>query len=230
MSLKQARSGVWRNVLKHRRWPIVLALLAGQAIADRGVFSSALDVTEPLLLATAATAPVRFGQAQPIRLCSQVYSPNTNYDPRSLASFNVLTPQDWAIYAILKLRRNPVTGNPTEEFLKKHHSMLNGALLTVVTPPAHGKLLPVNVEDSSGSSSGYFYMADQGYFGRDSIKFKITYGNGTTVAVIQDLNVIDLPTADAPDAPCATKPAEYRKLRAQDFEESKKLWKELKLP
>lgn len=226
MSLKQARSGVWRNVLKHRRWPIVLALLAGQAIADRGVFSSALDVTEPLLLATAATAPVRFGQAQPIRLCSQVYSPNTNYDPHSLDSLNVLTPQDSVIYAILKLRRDQESGNPTEASQNKYHSMLNDVQLSVVTPPGHGKLLKVQ----AGNTPGYFYMADQGYFGRDSIKFKITYGNGTTVAVIQDLNVIDLPTADAPDAPCATKPAEYRKLRAQDFEESKKLWKELKLP
>lgn len=157
-------------------------------------------------------------------ICSEVIGPDTNYEPNNLNGLNVLTPEHYAIHSILKLELDKTEG-PTAAYLAKYESLMKDVEVTVVQPPKHGKLLPVQVSDDK-VYKGFFFMAEQGYFGRDKIVFSVKYGNGQTVLLTNIVSVVDALVTDrfsleserAQD-PCSTTPSEYKEMRQKNIDE-----------
>ena len=179
-------------------------------------------------------------------VCSEVIGPNTKYNPGSLDSRNVFRPELDAIHFVLELTKEEkrmdayLGGGDLEKYNKllrsvqdKYNYLLENSHVSVFQPPKHGKLLPVQVSDDR-VYKGYFYMAEQGYFGRDKIIFSVIFGNGETVILTNDVSVVDYPSVhrfnlDDPraSAPCSTTPSDYKEMRQRDFEDIKRRWEEL---
>ena len=169
-----------------------------------------------------STIPVYGEKAQ---MCSEVIGPNVNYNASNLGGHNVLTPELFAIHSILKLVREEPSGNPSKAYMEQYKRLLENVQVVVVSSPLRGKLLPVE----NDGYHGFFYMAEQRYFGRDKIVFSVKFSNGKTVLLTNEVSVVDTPMSgrfnlDAKriDQPCSTTPTEYKEMRQKDFDDIKR--------
>ena len=188
--------------------PIDLALAGGGGLMDAG-----------LLKLSAYTEMPIYGKKS--LMCKEVVGPNTKYNPDSLDSQNVLIPRDYAIFSKLKLELDK-EGGPTEAYMAKKNNLMQNVQVTVAQPPKHGTLLPVQVNQSKG----FFFMAEQGYFGLDKIVFSVKFNDGQTVLLTTVVSVVGNPSHNSQD-PCPATPSEYQEWRQKNPEEIKRNWEGL---
>ena len=147
--------------------------------------------------------------------CSEVIGPNTKYVPApdNLDSHNILRPELGAVYSFVK---DPLVFDKAE-----YDSLMKDVQVSVVAPPKHGKLLPVQVNESKG----YFYMAEPGYFGVDKVVFSIKFGNGKTILLNNFVSVVGSPSEGDQINACPDTPTHYQWMR-EHLPEIKKAWED----
>lgn len=183
------------------------AITSGVLVAEN---EYGVDAADKFVLA-AATSLVYDKKGE---TCKEVVGPNTKYEPNNLGNYNVISPELDAVYSFVK---DPMVYDKAE-----FDDLLKGVQVSVVVPPKHGKLLPVKVNESKG----YFYMAEQGYFGVDKVVFNIRFGNGKTILLNNIVSVVGMPSMGAQINACPDTPANYHWMR-EHYPEIKKAWEDM---
>ncbi len=182
-----------------------------------GVLVATNQATVDTLPAGIPPSTVDSGYDKTAHVCNEVIGPNTKYTPKpeSLSSRNILRPEFEAIYSFVPDPSSVAGGSLYERMMK-------GVEISVVQQPKYGKLLPVQV----GEHKGFFYMADEGFFGRDKTVFGITYANGKRILLTNEVSVVGTPSQYGHTVPCTETPADYKWMR-DHLPEIKKVWEEM---